>query len=272
MKALKKDRSHRYESAIGLVHDLKRLLDGERVAERPHLYRATKLVQVARWCALVTVLATAIIVLGTVARKRTASGLNEPFLFYLSVGEDDSGESAFHSAMNELVNRDDLSGFVHNQSVCSIMDDLVSIRVLDAAGVAEGCSKAVGSEYIEQHGPFIEGMTLANSPAGKPTRSPQMEFVFAEPVRGFGTWVFDDSKDTQQHFFIQAWNSHGESAISPDLDNPDSRKFLYHWVEGFIGVSSPDGLTRVVITQVIDSGLGRCAFEVDNVQVAPLGG
>ena len=208
----------------------------------------------------------------TVAMAVSAQcGAQDEFLFFLGQGEDESAELEFQEAMDGTVYTDDLDGFVQDQAICAPMNGFVTARLLDAFGNSEGCGKSFGSDIIQSHCPLVCGQTLVNSPPGILTRSPQIEFVFEEPVQGFGLWVFDDSDETEQHFHLYAWDVNGELAISPALDNPESQQMNGHWVEGFVGVSSPIGIERVVIKQVIDEGLDECAFEVDNLQLALLG-
>ena len=85
-------------------------------------------------------------------------------------------------------------------------------------------------------------------------------FEFSEAIRGFGTWVFNDSA-TDNTYSISAVETGGSSySASSDLDAGNGTNFM---VEGFIGVSSSVGLTSVTLTRI---GSGA-SWEFDHMQV-----
>lgn len=83
---------------------------------------------------------------------------------------------------------------------------------------------------------------------------------FSTPVRGFGTWIFDDSAQSQTYNIsaIEVGGTEYFGGGTLDAGNPENALM----VEGFIGVSSSVGITSVTLTH--NNG---GAWELDNLQV-----
>ena len=91
---------------------------------------------------------------------------------------------------------------------------------------------------------------------------PTMTFSFSSPVTGFGAWIFDDGLEYGTHS-ITATEVGGATTTSPLIDAGNGRAFF---VEGFLGVTSTVGLTRVAIT-VHGARFGGF-MEIDHLQIA----
>ncbi len=123
--------------------------------------------------------------------------------------------------------------------------------------------------------PFVEGIAgggpdgaaLLNrtfSPWGD-ARGAAVEFTFSSPVEGFGTWVLDDTAEANGFVLLVTENG-GASSASPVLESGNGTTFA---VEGFIGVVSLLGITRVVVQQRTLAGVPSNAdfFYLDHIQV-----
>jgi choice-of-anchor A domain-containing protein len=99
-------------------------------------------------------------------------------------------------------------------------------------------------------------------------RHSRISFTFSEPVEGFGTWVFDDTSAIQQSFRMIVTDASGSVSVSPILESGNG---FSHAIEGFIGVTSAVGITKVSIENLEEQQQcrrpGVSYFELDHVQI-----
>ncbi|HOA75980.1 MAG TPA: PEP-CTERM sorting domain-containing protein [Phycisphaerae bacterium] len=92
-----------------------------------------------------------------------------------------------------------------------------------------------------------------------------VEFTFSQPVRGFGTWIMDDIIEPSQ-FVLEVTEAGGAIFTSAAMESGNGTNLA---IEGFLGVVSDVGITRVVVWQQKLDGTPSNAdfFYLDHVQV-----
>lgn len=194
--------------------------------------------------------------------------------FFLGPGPDPAGDVAWRTAAGEGIVEFDLDEYNHldpidalvagNLSVDLSLRDPISGGSLPEASF--GTAWDVGSWWAiggGQYGTVWNTALLNRRPSGPGSEAyREVVFSFSTPVPAFGTWVFDDSDEGRESFQMIARDMNNDSWTSGILDaNPGATNWT---VEGFVGVTSPVGLTEVAIrVSTTDFGI----FELDHIQL-----
>lgn len=200
--------------------------------------------------------------------------------FHSGVGTAVTGDLGFQAAVTGaggVVHESDLNSLLHGARVSSILVGPETIDVdLTTGGVfVDGTAEAFAGSFGGGGGVYgtVDGTALLNRTAAGGATT-QMTFLFASPVYGFGIWIFDNSSASSDSFRAIVTEDGGEVSVSSILDaNPGSAA---HTVEGFLGATSPIGITSFTIEVGASSLAGftphAISFELDHPQVgiAPL--
>ncbi|XOV89335.1 MAG: hypothetical protein ACFHX7_05445 [Pseudomonadota bacterium] len=176
---------------------------------------------------------------------------------------DANGDLSFQSAVGSFVETD-LNNFSPGQDVDSFVLNGVTIDMgLSDDGIVklEDTVETFWGGYSAGGGSYgtVSGGAFLNRGSGV---HDYMMFDFDAAVSGFGAWIFDDGSE-QGTFTLTVTESDGTVTVSSIMDGNNGAAFF---VEGFLGVTSDIGITRIAI-RTIDPQL-RGYFELDHIQLA----
>ncbi len=97
----------------------------------------------------------------------------------------------------------------------------------------------------------------------------EITFGFSSPVSGFGAWLFDNNKDSQESFVMTVTELGGATFTSGVLESGNGTA---HFVEGWLGATSAVGITGVSYRVITTTGLPAAGkfFELDHLQIGPV--
>jgi hypothetical protein len=149
-------------------------------------------------------------------------------------------------------------------------DNTVAIGLAGLNGTAVGAEVFAGSWGGTTNGSVygtVYGKALLNRDATGVIHS-EMTFTFANPVTGFGAWLYDNNSQTYEGMEMIVTEADGTVSTSSVLDALNGTG---HFVEGWLGVTSSVGITgvsyRVLNTGVTPPTATVRGLEVDHVQV-----
>ena len=187
-----------------------------------------------------------------------------PPTFYLSPGTDPAGDLAWQAALGGSFSELDFESFAPGADVDFLTVGGLTIEVgLDGIGGVAPTAEIFPVTVVTVPGAF-SGNALLNRDAADQVHS-QIAFDFPQPVRGAGVWVFDDAMAELNSSRMIVHDANGDVWTSGVLESGDGLAWA---IEGFIGVTSPVGVTRVVLEN-LDATLQPTAtfFELDHFQV-----
>jgi len=114
----------------------------------------------------------------------------------------------------------------------------------------------------------VYGMALLNRDSSGAAHS-EITFKFSTPVAGAGAWVFDDHRSVAESFEMVVTEVGGATSTSGILESGNG---VGYFVEGWLGVTSPLGITSVsyrVLDPATGGPLAGKFFELDHLQVDP---
>lgn len=173
--------------------------------------------------------------------------------FFLSPGNDPTGDLAFQAQLDGFA-EEDFEEF-RDELIYSMNIDGIVVSFAVPDGVPRALSAAFGQwgEYgtIWETALFScpEVFFCGPSPAS-------MVLYFSEPIAGFGTWIWED--DTSA---FDSYQMFVNGVTSPSLDADPGATY---GVEGFLGVTDPDGFTSL---RIDTTSTGR-SFALDHIQIA----
>ena len=195
--------------------------------------------------------------------------------FYTAIGSNPDGDLEFQDALEgSSFSEQDFDEYELNEVVQFFMAQNigVSVSVLEGFGNPFGPSILAGQTFNNDPETIWGGVLLngGTSLYGNPDyRSPQLVFDFSEPVKGFGTWIFDDMQCCNFQFVMYVEEEGGAISESTSIDNGMGQGG--YEVDGFIGAISDVGITQAVVEiQNLDGNWALGSFfELDHVQIAP---
>lgn len=98
----------------------------------------------------------------------------------------------------------------------------------------------------------VEGQTLLSRADPGDVWHSQITFTFSVPVRGFGSWIFDDAACCAQSFRLVVTDANSVVHFSPTLERGNGTATE---IEGFLGVVSEVGIAMVAV-ESLDEGTG----------------
>jgi hypothetical protein len=191
--------------------------------------------------------------------------------FFLSPGPSIQGSTPWANAVGSIYSVFDFESLQNG----ALVDDLQagSIRVDVGLGGLNGTAPTAEifySSLFPQYG-GAQGTVFSNSLLNRDSSSlehSRIVFEFSVPVHGVGLWVFDDlSTRINNGFVLHAVDATNTVTVSPVLDSGNGTTWA---VDGFLGVVSPAGITRIEIEQLdLATGLPSIDdyFEIDTLQI-----
>jgi choice-of-anchor A domain-containing protein len=188
---------------------------------------------------------------------------NPDVRFFLTPGQSPSGDLDWQAHVSGFTEFD-FQGIAPGNSVDALNAGPVTVE-LSLEGL-NGTEPVVGTYQSPAF--LVPGAVYENALVSRWHQfHSQMSFTFSEPVEGFGAWIFDDTVAVRQSFRFLVTDASGIVSVSPVLEIGNGYR---HAIEGFIGVTSTRGITKVAIENLDESDLTPSAasiFEVDHVQL-----
>ena len=181
-----------------------------------------------------------------------------------------TAETNFGTALSPLVvDIQNFEGFSSGSTVDTIplAGMNVDVNAISADGSAtENSPRIFAGSFGSQPAGTINGKTLLS---GNASEKAQIEFIFPQPVVGFGVWVFDNANGIANEFELEFFDGSIWHTSPSRIDAaPNSTA---HVVDGFLGVVSDSGIQKARVLNYSGSGgssLINTAFELDHAQAA----
>jgi hypothetical protein len=192
-----------------------------------------------------------VLILGGVVQAEAAP------TFFLGAGTNVLNDVPWQNAVGSFV-ENDLNSYGHGSVLTSLLMGNVTVSI-DLPNIPASGAEIFWGDYPPGGGVYgtVSGGALLNRRNG--TVDGEVTFSFSTPVRGFGTWVFDNSTGSADSFEMIA-NGHTSGVLDA---NPGSTA---HIVEGFLGVVDAAGISSVTVR----NRSGQIGFELDHIQVSPI--
>jgi hypothetical protein len=188
--------------------------------------------------------------------------------FSLSPGGNPAGDTAWQNAVGNVFIEFNLDNYANHAAIDTLTAGPVTIDVGLAGPGTAGAAQIFWGSYTGGQFGTVAGAALLNLPPSTSTyQYSQITFDFSEPVKGFGTWVYDNAVSSLDSFRLIVTEVGGATTTSAILEAGNG---YGHAVEGFIGATSSVGITSVAV-EALDAMTGQphvVAFEIDHLQVA----